>query len=637
MKSSLTRIFLILIALCASVQAYAAPGVRLRLEAGRGRNTVAVGQNFYISIEVSDLNAAPEQPKSVPGAKVLYFARTGSSSSFTSVNGRTTQSTSSIYTLTLRAEKEGSFSFGPIMLDGHKSNTLSYVIGKPESPQNVPQNLAGGGGTAAAGADPDKPRYIGKGDGNLFLKANVSKTTAYEQEALVYTVKLYSTYSAIKFIGATSAPKFDGFVVEESKDISTQLSVETYNGKQYATAIIARYIIFPQMSGDLKVTGNTYTVSVDEREYYHDSYFGNISVSRPLQLNVTPNDLTVKVKPLPQPQPADFSGGVGSFSFSSSLPTANLSTNNAASIVYAVNGSGNLKYIKLPDLNAVYPPELEVYSPEADVQAKVGSSNVSGSVHFDYTLMPLEEGQYKIPPVTLVYFNPATGTYERSTAQGYTVNVARGKASAKSQSRLGVAFDARLMPVVAPLGKEHEPMVYGFAYWLWYIIPSLLFVGAVVYYRKRLKELSDMASLRSRKAGALARRRLRKAAAAMKSGKTELFYEEILKAIWGYLGDKLKMPTSELSRDNVKGELDKVAVDADVIGRVLDIIDECEFARYSPSDKAAGMKPLYDRTAEAIGDIDRSIGRKPAAAPAKSADPYALPSDNTTKDSDNHE
>lgn len=636
MKSYITRLFFLLVSICLVQSVWAAPGVRLRLEAGRGRNTVATGQNFYITIEVSDINGAPEQPKSVPGAKVLYFARTGSSSSFTSVNGRTTQSTSSIYTVTLRAEKEGSFSFGPVVVDGHKSNTLSYVIGKPGTPQNVPQGNPAG--AAAAGSDPDKPRYIGKGDGNLFLKANVSKTTAYEQEALVYTVKLYSTYSAIKFIGATAAPKFDGFVVEESKDISTQLSVETYNGKQYATAVIARYIIFPQMSGELKVTGNTYTVSVDEREYYHDSYFGSISVSKPLQLNVTPNDLTISVKPLPQPQPADFSGGVGSFSFSSSMPSASLSTNNAASIVYAVNGSGNLKYITLPDLSAAYPPELEVYSPEADVKAKVGSANVSGSVHFDYTLMPLEEGQYKIPPVTLVYFNPSTGKYERSTAQGYTVNVARGKASAKSQSRLGVAFDSRLMPVVAPLEKIHKPLVYKTAYWLWYIIPFILLVAAVVYYRKRLKELSDMAALRSRKAGAVARRRLRKAAAAMKSGKTDLFYEEILKAVWGYLGDKLKMPTSELSRDNVKGELDKAAVDAEVVGRVLDIIDECEFARYSPADKAAGMKPLYDKTAAVIGDIDRSMARKVASpAAASSEDVYALPSDRTSNETDRHE
>lgn len=612
MKMKLNKIFFSLLLISLSVvQAFAAQGVRLRVDAGRGRNTVAIGQNFYIQIEVSDMNEQPKAPESVPGAKILYFARTGSSSSFTSVNGRTTQSSSVTYTLTLRAEKEGNFSFGPVSVGDHKSNTVSYVIGKP-APDPAMQSGQGQsqGNRRDPNADPSKPQFIGKGDGNLFLVANVSKTTAYEQEALVYTVKLYSSYSAVKFIGATSAPKFEGFVIEESKDISNQLTFETYKGKEYATAIIARYIIFPQMEGDLKVIGNTYTVSVDEAEYYHDAFFGRMAVSRPLQLNVTPNDLSVKVKPLPQPQPADFSGGVGQFSFSASMPQGNLTSNHAASVKYTVTGTGNLKYINLPDLNALYPSEIEVFSPETDVQAHVGSTNVSGSVRFDYSIMPLEAGRFTIPAVTLCWFNPATGKYERATANGTTVDVARGKGSDKSQSLLGVAFDSKLMPVVAPLSKKHIPAVYTFPYWLWYIIPTLLFLFILVYYRKRLGELQDMTALRSKKAGSVARKRLRKAAAAMKADKPDLFYEEILKAVWGYLGDKLKMPTSELSRSNVSGELEKVAVEAEVIGRVIDIIDECEFARYSPVDKSEGMKPLYDKTAAVIGDIDKGVGKK---------------------------
>ena len=225
-----------------------------------------------------------------------------------------------------------------------------------------------------SGVDSDKPKFIGKGDGNLFLKASVSKSSAYEQEALVYTVKLYTTYDAIKFIGASAAPKFDGFVVEESKAISSQLNYETYNGKTYATAVIARYIIFPQMTGSLKVTGNTYTVAVDQREYYHDPFFGSMSYSTPLQLNVTPNDLSVDVRPLPVPKPADFSGGVGKFSISSSLKSSEFKTNQAAAIVYTVTGSGNLKYVQLPDLQSIYPSEIEIYIPSTK-QNKIGRAS----------------------------------------------------------------------------------------------------------------------------------------------------------------------------------------------------------------------------------------------------------------------
>ena len=221
------------------------------------------------------------------------------------------------------------------------------------------------------------------------MRASVSESNVYEQQALVYTVKLYTTYDAIKFIGATAAPKFDGFVVEESKAVSSSLDYETLDGKTYATAVIARYIIFPQMTGQLKVIGNTYTVSVDQREYYHDPFWGNMAVNSPLQLNVSPNDLTVNVKALPSPKPADFSGGVGKFTIASQLKSNNFKTNQAASIEYIVTGSGNLKYIQLPDLSTSFPPQLEVYTPKTDVKANVGSSNVSGSVSFDYSFMRL--------------------------------------------------------------------------------------------------------------------------------------------------------------------------------------------------------------------------------------------------------
>lgn len=616
MKKYRNQIILLLCALLTGVSSWAAPGVRLRLDAGYGRNTVSVGQNFYIQIEVVDMNDTPAKPDNIPGSKLLYFGRTGSSSSFTSVNGRTTQSSSYTYTITARAEKEGKYTFGPINVNGHQSNSVSYVIGKPAPDQSAAQQGQQGHQSRQRdpNADPNTPQFIGKGDGNLFLRANVSKTTAYEQEALVYTVKLYSSYSAVKFIGATAAPKFEGFVIEESKDISNQLVYETYQGKQYATAIIARYIIFPQMKGELKVLGNTYTVSVDEAEYYHDAFFGRMAVSRPLQLNVTPNDLKIHVNPLPLPQPADFCGGVGQFKLSSTMPKGNLLTNAASSVKYTVSGTGNLKYVNLPDLNTLYPPEIEVYTPEADVKVNVGSTNVSGSVVYDYSLMPLETGQFTIPTVTISYFNPQTGKYERTSAPGTTVTIGEGKGSAKSQTRLGVAFNPHLMPVVAPLSHKHIPYIYGFPYWLLYIVPVILLALILFFYRKHLSELSDIAALKSKKAGAVARKRLRKAAAAMKANKPDLFYEEALKAVWGYLGDKLKMPTSELSRDNVTGVLEKAAVDADVIGTVVDIIDECEFARYSPINKEAGMKPLYDRIAEIIGKIDSGLRRKPSTS-----------------------
>ena len=386
--------------------------------------------------------------------------------------------------------------------------------------------------------------------------------------------------------------------------------METYQGKTYATAIIARYIIFPQMAGDLKVIGNKYTVSVDEREYYHDPFWGSMSVAKPLQLNVTPNDLTVSVKALPTPVPADFSGGVGQFSISSELPSQNFMSNQAASIVYNVSGTGNLKYVKLPDLNALYPPQLEVYSPTPEVNATVGKSNVSGTARFDYSFMPLEAGTYEIPSVSLVYFNPQTGKYETSVAKGYTVNVGKGKGSERSQTKGKLSFNSDLMPVGDNLSMTHVPYVERFAYWLLYLLPILLLLGAVTYYRAYLKANADFLAVKSRQASKVARRRLKKAALCIRKNMVDEFYDEMLSALWGYLGDKLKMPTSELNRQNVSATMENAGVPAEDIEKLILLIDDCEFAKYAPASTKADMQPVYDRGAAIINDLESAFKNK---------------------------
>ena len=580
-----------------------AQSVMLQVSPGRGRREISVGDLFYITIEVKDINETPEKPANVPGAKVVYFDRTGQWSSFTSVNGKTSQSVSYTYTVTLRAQKEGQFKFGPISVGGNKSNEVAYAIGAPMPAQPSPVP----GAPDQSNMDPDKPTYIGKGDGNLFMKAEISQSSAFVQQALIYTVKLYSTYDAIKFIGATASPKFDGFVVEESKDVSTSLEYETYNGKTYATAIIARYIIFPQIEGELKVSGNTYTVSVDQREYYHDPWYGNLSVAKPLQLNVTPNDLTVKVKPLPKPVPPDFCGGVGSFSFSSSLPSQSFKTNQVGSIIYTVEGSGNLKYITLPDLQNLYPPELEVYSPTSEANVKVGRSDVSGSIKFDYSFMPLESGVFKLPEVKLVYFNPNTAQYVTTLASGYTIEVDKGSGSEKSQTKTSTTFDDELMPVVTRLSFNHRPYVYGFTYWLFYIIPLGLLITSYVVYRSYVSANADAQAVRSRKANRMARRRLKKAEVYMKDGKRDEFLDEIIASLWGYVGDKLKIPTSELSRDNIFGKLAMRGIADDEISSLIKLIDDVEFEKYAPSVSKTEMEDIYEKTIATMNSLEDSF------------------------------
>lgn len=585
-----------------------AQSVTLSISPGRGKREISVGDIFYMSVQVEDLDGSPAKPDNMPGAKLLYFERTGHFSSMTNISGKMTQSVRYTYTATFKAEKEGQYSYGPISVGSVKSNTVNYAIGAPMPAQ--PQTPSPSAGRSS---DPDKPEYIGKGDGNLFLRAEISQSSAYVQQALVYTVKLYSSYDAIKFIGATESPKFDGFVVEESKDISESLDYETYNDKTYATAIIARYIIFPQQEGKLQIKGNTYTVSVDEREFYHDPFFGGLSVSRPKQLNVTPNELTINVKGLPKPIPADFSGGVGNFKLTSSLPDQKFVSNQAASIVYNISGSGNIKYITLPNLSQIFPPELEVYSPSSESNVNVGRSTVSGDIKYDYSFMPLESGTFKIPDVKLVYFNPDSNRYETSVAKGYTIGVEQGKGSDKSQSNIKTRFNPTLLPVVSKLATIHRPYVYGFLYWLFYIIPLGILIVSYVSYRSYLSSHSDLIALKSRKAGKMARKRLRKALIYMKGNDKENFYDEIIRSLWGYVGDKLKIPTSELSRENVAGKLAMRDISDNMIEGFINLLDEVEYEKYAPSGSANDMNTIYEQTVDMMNNLEEGFRKSKTA------------------------
>ena len=597
------NILVILISLFCFIVADAAK-VSMQVEMPRGKRGIGVGDTFWISVKLTDIDSKLSQPSNVPGAKLVYFSQTGRSSQSTIVNGNFSHTTSVTYTMTLKAEKEGNFKFGPLTVDGIKSNTVSYSIGKKDT--SLSQS---GGQSSSSQDDQNGPKFIGKGDDKLFLRANVSKTSAFEQEALVYTIKLYSSYAGVKFAGATSAPTFDGFVIEESKINTIQMDYETYNGKTYATAEIARYIIFPQTTGDLKVLGNTYTISVNSQEYYKDPDWGHLTINRPVNLNVKPNDLIVKVKPLPSPRPANFSGGVGEFEIKSELQNSKLKTNHAASIVYSISGSGNLKYLKLPDLNNIFPSQLEVYSPSVKENISVNSNNTVGDISFDYSFMPLEEGEYAIPSVELVYFNPSTGKYETKQAKGYNVEVTKGEVSSKSQKKDRLVYNTELEDV--GVNKSSTKLIVdSLSYWLWYIVPILLLIIAISIYRRRINDLADIDLLKSKKANKVARKRLKKAEICLRAKDVDKFYDEILSAMWGYIGDKLRIPISDLNRENVRQKLGDAGVNSEDLDSLISLIDECEFAKYSSSLGQISMDNVYMHACDVINKLDNSLKSK---------------------------
>lgn len=554
--------------------------------------SIEVGETFHITIEANNISGNIDMNQMPKGVKVVYHtSRTSSGTSI--VNGKAETKSSTALILTCKGETPGSYTFGPVAVSGVKSNVLSYKV-VPASPgSNSPSTSGSSQGGAPSGLpDPNSgPVFVGKGNEEMFLRASVNKTSAYEQEALEYTVKLYTTYGDIKFMGAAAAPKFDGFVIDESDDVSKSFVFEDYNGKTFKTAVIARYIIFPQKSGKLTVKGNTYTVSTDARQYYDDPYFSRMVVKYPIQLNVTPNDVVVDVKPLPQPIPANFIGGVGSFRLSTSMPKGQLATNTAASIIYTVSGSGNIKYVKLPEISPYFPKSVEIYAPEVKVDATVGSSTVSGTARFDYSIIPKDAGVFNIPAIEMYYFDPSDASYHVLKADSFDLNVERGSASALSQQ--ASSFNPKLLPVGKITQKVDNPYIESPFYWLWYIVPVIILVVALAGYRKYLRDHEDLTALRSKQANKMALKRLAAAYQCYQKDQEEQFYDEMLSALWGYIGDKLKMPVSELNRGNVSQEFRSHGVSESTFQPIINLIDECEYAKYTPVSRHANMRQLY--------------------------------------------
>lgn len=592
-----TRIHILLIFLALAAVCHAA-SVRLALE---GRSQVYEGQTFNVKVLTNGVRGEFPQGYDIPGAKLLYVA--DYSGTF-GVNGRVTHEEG--YMLTVKCYKPGTLHIPPVTIGGTRSNALTVKVLDQSARGQLPgyaqpQSSNQPDPSASNSRQQTGPRFIGKGNENLFMVASVSRTSAYEQQALVYTVKLYSSFANIHFLGATEAPKFNGFTLEEDNPKVESLHFESYKGRQYACAVIARYIIFPQQTGRLSIQGNRYTVTAEARQEYWDPFWGNISYGKPVQLVVQPNDLTVDVRALPQPQPAGFSGGVGKFSISASMPTQRLATNQAASIVYTVSGTGNIKYVTLPDLAQTLPKSFDVSTPTPEVKAGPNGSTVQGTVRFDCSVMPQEEGTFTIPPVELVYFNPETGRYETARSRSFKVTVAKGKASASGAGRL-LRLDADLMPYT---GKNSSFLTTNSSFlWYWLMYPAALLVALLILWLTvRYRRLhADTQGLLERRARRLSDRLLRHARRSLRAGDREHFFTQTLEALWGYAAHKLRMPGSEMQRANIETQFEAHQVPRPVIDRFIALLDRCEEAKYAGS--SIDMPAVYEEASQVIRAID---------------------------------
>ena len=563
---------------------------------------------FTVNAEGKDLHA-PD----LSDFEVLMGPTPFTSFSTQIINGHASSETSVTFTYVLQAKKEGTFNVAPATIkvgnSNYTSNALTIKVLPPDKAAEAGKQQNNSDGTPKVGKD------------DVFMKIEVADRNVYEQEGILVTFKLFTRFD-ITQVSTLKFPEFDGFLAQEIElPVQKQWGLENYNNRNYQSVVIKQTVLYPQRSGKITIPSGKMDLtlslpapqkkrarSIFDMDDFFDSY---IDVNKVL----TTTPVTIDVKPLPAGKPASFGGAVGNFTMTSSINSNNVKTNDAVTIKVTITGNGNIKLVKNPDV--VFPNDFEVYDPKVNNDFKPTTSGVNGTKSIEYMAIPRYAGDFEIPAIAFSYFDPKSGTYKTITSEPYKLHVAQGEGNASApvvsnySNKENVKYlgkDIRYLKVDGIRFADNNELFFGsFMYIMCYLIPSILFIVFFFIYRKQVKENSDLALVRTKKANKMAVRRLKNAGKLLKEQKKEEFYDEVLRALWGYLSDKLNIPQSNLTKDNVEAELTKYGVDESLIKEFLDILNTCEFARYAPAQASDAMDKLYELTVDAIGKMENTI------------------------------
>ena len=571
---------------------------------------VVSGDQFRLSFTVNSQKVRDFRAPSIQGFEVLMGP--SRSTQYQNYNGVVTNSIT--FTYILMAEKEGTYKIpgATIVADGNNYTSNSVEI-KVLPPDQSSSN-AGSGRASSSRNQANSGKITDK---ELFMLATVNKTSAYEQEAILLTYKIYTQVNLTGLNG--DVPDLKGFHTQEVELPNQKtFTLEHYNGRNYNTTVWRQFVLFPQQTGKIEIPSVTFEGTVSQRVASadpFDAFFngGNyINITKNL---VTPK-LAIDVKALPAGKPSNFSGGVGEFTLSSSISTQELKTNDAVTIKLVISGTGNMKLINTPEVG--FPQDFEIYDPKVENKFNLTRNGLAGNKVIEYLAIPRHAGTYTIPPIEFSYFDLKSQSYKTLKTDAYTLNVAKGEgnsdqvvANFTSKEDLKVlGQDIRYIKTgETRLTKKDDYFFGSMSYYMWYLIPLALFIAFMMAYRKQAMENANVAKVRTKKANKVATKRMKNAGKLLAEKKSEAFYDEVLKALWGYISDKLSMPVSQLSKDNIEEELQKHQVSDELIKEFINNLNECEFARYAPGNQDEKMDKIYSSAIDVISKMENSIKR----------------------------
>ena len=571
---------------------------------------VAAGENFRLTYTVNTQNASDFRMGKVPDAlEIITGPYTSRQSSFQMVNGHTSSTSSITYTFIICANKNGSFTIPPahVTVGGKDVQSQPVHISVSGSAQNT------NGAPRMHDDNDDQPQLRSSGSrisGNdLFIKVSASKSRVHEQEPVLLTYKVYTLVELTYLEG--NMPDLTGFHTQEIPlPQQKTYHVETVNGRPYRCVTWKQYVMYPQVTGKLEIPSITFdgTViqqnrDVDPFEAFFNGGSGYVEVKR----SIKAPGIKLQVDPLPT-RPANFSGGVGKFNISAQINKKEVKANDPVSIRVVVGGTGNLKLIKQPVIN--FPKDFDKYDPKVTDKTKLTTHGVEGNMIYDFLAVPRNQGKYTIPAIEFVYFDVNANAYKTLKTESFELNVQKGDGNNHTADFTSDLQNQDIRPIKTGKSDIHNMRDFFFGslgYWVLLGALLVVFVVLLVVFRKRAIEHANITKMRGKKANKVAVKRLRLANKLMNEGKQNEFYDEVLRALWGYVGDKLDMPVEQLSKENITDQLGSKNVDADTIGMFISALDECEFERYAPGDAAGNMTKTYESAMTAIMKIENTM------------------------------
>lgn len=571
---------------------------------------VAAGENFRVAYTINTSDVEEFRMGGVQeGLEVIAGPYTSSQSSYQMINGHTSSSSSVTITYTLYAAKNGSFTIGA---------SHALVGGKRVSSRPVKIQVSGhaqrtNGAPNMHGQDSyDQPRMRSAGSAisgsDLFIKVSASKKRVHEQEPILLTYKVYTQVDLTQLEG--KMPDLKGFHTQEVPlPQQKTFHTETVNGRPYKCVTWSQYVMYPQMTGRLEIPSITFkgivvqqNRNVDPMEAFFNGGSGYVEVKK----DIKAPGITLQVDPLPQ-RPANFSGGVGKFNISASLDKKEVKAGEPITLRVVVGGIGNLKLLKQPVVN--FPKDFDKYDAKVTDKTRLTANGVEGNMVYDFLAVPRNQGSYTIPSVELTYYDTGKNAYKTIKTQPFKVEVEKGDGtSAESEDFASQDKDIHTIKLGKAEQHKADEMFFGsFGYWISLLMPLIAFVVLLIVFRRRAIENADIVKKRSNRAGKIATKRLRLANKLMLQGKQGEFYDEVMRALWGYMSYKLNMPAEKLNRDNIRETLGRHFVDDATIEKFTTALDECEFERYAPGDAAGNMNRTFESAMTAIMDIENAI------------------------------